>query len=193
MYDKFSESELIEAYTTMIDYSGKANSEMLQEIENRGGLDKFLETIKQKEINKRESDRVLNLIIQYNREGLTFEEINQKIVSEIWTEQHLNAFIENRYIRHQLFLNEKSIDREVISGSILGILIASIAGSAIWICSFLILKSIFYPVLIGIYLICYLIIRGLVGKSRNNIVVFIASFISTIISFSLGFFILGRI
>lgn len=104
MYTKFSESELIEAYLTMVDYSGKANSEMLQEIENRGGLDKFLETIKQKEINKRESDRVLNLIIQYNKEGLTFEEINQKIVSEIWTEQHLNAFIENRYIRHKLYL-----------------------------------------------------------------------------------------
>lgn len=193
MYTKFSESELIEAYSTMIDYSGKANSEMLQEIENRGGLDKFLETIKQKEINKRESDRVLNLIILYNKEGLTFEEINQKIVSEIWTEQHLHAFIENRYVRHQLYLNDKSVDREVISGSILGILIASLAGGAIWISSFLILKSVFYPVLVLVYLICYLVIRGLVGKSRNNIVVFIASFISTIISFSLGFFILGRI
>lgn len=193
MYNKFSDDDLVEAYSTMIDYSGKPTSEILEEIENRGGLEKFLELIKQKEVNKKESDRVLNLIIDLNREGLGLDEIKNNITSEIWTKQHLNAFIESRYIRHQLYLHDKSIDREVIFGSFLGTFIASITGSALWAFSIIFLKFVFYPILVCIYFVSYFIIRGLARKSHNNGIVFIASLTATIISFALGFIILGKI
>ena len=125
MYKKFTNDELIEAYSTMIDYSGKADETILKEIEQRGGLEKFLEEIEQKNINKLESNRVLNELIKLNKDGFSLEEIKANITSEIWTKQHLNAFIENRYIKHQLFLNDKSIDKELIPRS----LVRSVPGS----------------------------------------------------------------
>ncbi len=192
MYGKYSEDELIEAYTTMMDYSGKVESEILNEIEHRGGLEKFLQSMQQKEVNKKESDRILNEIIRFNKEGNDLETIKKIISSEIWTKQHLDAFVENRYIRHQFYLNDKSIDKEVVTKSILGVIVSSLAGTSIWAFSMLFLKFVFFPILIVVYFVSYFIIKGFTGKTRNNGVVFIASFVSTIISFLVGFFILNK-
>jgi hypothetical protein len=192
MYNEYTEDELIEVYSTMIDYSGKADPKVLEEIEKRGGLNSFLEKIKQREINKEESNRVLNELIKLNREGFGLDEIKKTITSEIWTKQHLNAFIENRYIKHQLFVSDKTIDRDVILKSIFGILLASVVGSMLWAFSMIFLKAVLYPILIGIYFISYLIIRGLVGKSHNNGMVLFAGVTATIISFIVGFYIVGK-
>ncbi len=192
MYNEYTEDELIEVYSTMIDYSGKADPKVLEEIEKRGGLNNFLEKIRQREINKEESNRVLNELIKLNREGFGLDKIKKTITSEIWTKQHLNAFIENRYIRHQLFVSDKTIDRDVILKSIFGILLASVVGSMLWAFSMILLKTVLYPILIGIYFISYLIIRGLVGKSHNNGMVLFAGVTATIISFIVGFYIVGE-
>lgn len=193
MYNKYSEDELIEVYTTMVDYSGKVDPEVLQEIDKRGGLENFLDIIKQKKINKEESNRIFNEIINLNKEGIGLDEIKKTITSEIWTKQHLNAFIENRYIRHQLFISDKTIDRDVIFRSIVGILVASIVGSMVWAFSMIYLKAVLYPILVGVYFISYLIVKGLVGKSHNNAMVLFAGVMATIISFIVGFYMLGKI
>ena len=191
MYSNYSEDELIDAYTTMMDYSGKAEENILNEIEKRGGLDKFKQAIAAKEENKKESDRVLNEIIKWNKEGLSLEEIKKTIQSELWTKSHLNAFIENRYLRHQLYLQDKNVDREVIYKSLLGLLIASFSGSILWCFSIIALKYIFFPFLVVIYFISYFIIRGLTGKTHNNAVIFLAALFATIASFFVGFFMLN--
>jgi hypothetical protein len=191
MYSNFSEDELIDAYTTMMDYSGKAEDSILNEIEKRGGLDKFKQTIAAKEENKKESDRVLNEIIKWNKEGLSLEEIKKTIQSELWTKSHLNAFIENRYLGHQLYLQDRNVDWEVIYKSLLGLLIASFTGSILWCFSIIAMKYIFFPFLVVIYLISYFITRGLTGKTYNNAVVFLAALLATIASFFVGFFMLN--
>jgi hypothetical protein len=191
MYSNYSEDELIDAYTTMMDYSGKAEENILNEIEKRGGLDKFKQAIAAKEENKKESDRVLNEIIKWNKEGLSLEEIKKTIQSELWTKSHLNAFIENRYLGHQLYLQDKNVDREVIYKSLLGLLIASFTGSILWCFSIIAMKYIFFPFLVAIYFISYFIIRGLTGKTHNNAVIFLAALFATIASFFVGFFILN--
>ncbi len=182
MYTNFTNEELIEAYSTMIDYSGKANETILTEIENRCGLEKFLQEIEQKKINKVESDRILNELIKLNKEGFSLEEIKTNISSEIWTKQHLNAFIENRYIKHQLFLNDKTIDKELISKSLIGMILASIAGTGILLLSALVFKFAHFGLLLPVYFVSYLIIRGYTGKTHNNGIVFLAGLIATIIS-----------
>jgi len=78
MYSKFTNDELIEAYSTMIDYSGKADDTILREIEQRGGLDKFLQEIEQKNLNKSESNRVLNELIQLTKEGYSLKRHQNK-------------------------------------------------------------------------------------------------------------------
>lgn len=193
MYNKFTDDELIEAYTTMIDYSGKADESILKEINQRGGLDKFLKEIEQKNINKAESDRVLNELIKLNKEGLSLDEIKSNISSELWTKQHLNAFIENRYIKHQLFLNDKSIDKELILKSILGIAIASFAGTGLILLIVIVFKFAHFGLLVPVYFLSYMVIKGFTGKTHNNGIVFIAGLISTIISGISFFYIMNRL
>lgn len=193
MYNKFTDDELIEAYTTMIDYSGKADENILKEINQRGGLEKFLKEIEQKNINKAESDRVLNELIKLNKEGLSLDEIKSNISSELWTKQHLNAFIENRYIKHQLFLNDKSIDKELILKSILGIAIASFAGTGLILLIVIVFKFAHFGLLIPVYFLSYMVIKGFTGKTHNNGIVFIAGLIATIISGISFFYIMNRL
>ena len=193
MYNKFTDDELIEAYTTMIDYSGKADESILKEINQRGGLDKFLKEIEQKNINKAESDRVLNELIKLNKEGLSLDEIKSNISSELWTKQNLNAFIENRYIKHQLFLNDKSIDKELILKSILGIAIASFAGTGLILLIVIVFKFAHFGLLVPVYFLSYMVIKGFTGKTHNNGIVFIAGLISTIISGISFFYIMNRL
>ncbi|RZK04254.1 MAG: hypothetical protein EOO46_16990 [Flavobacterium sp.] len=192
MYSKFTNEELIEAYSTMIDYSGKADDNILKEIDKRGGLEKFLQEIEQKHVNKVESDRVLNELIKLNKEGLSLEEIKTNISSEIWIKHHLNAFIENRYIKHQLCLNDKSIDKDLILKSAIGLLLASIAGTGILLLFVFVFKFVHFGLLVPIYFVSYLIIKGYTGKSHNNGIVFLAGLIATIISGISIFLILNR-
>lgn len=193
MYNKFTDDELIEAYTTMMDYSGKADESILKEIDHRGGLEKFLKEIEQKNINKAESDRVLNELIKLNKEGFSLDEIKSNISSELWTKQHLNAFIENRYIKHQLFLNDKSIDKELILKSILGIAIASFAGTGLILLIVIVFKFAHFGLLVPVYFLSYMVIKGFTGKTHNNGIVFIACLIATIISGISFFYIMNRL
>lgn len=192
MYDKFTNEELIEAYSTMIDYSKKADESILKEIDKRGGLQKFLKEIEQKKLNKAESDRVLNELISLNKEGLSLEEIKATITSELWVQQHLSAFIESRYIRHQLFLNDKSIDKDLIYKIVISILLASIAGTGMLLLSFVLFNYVYFFLLVPIYFISYLIVKGYTGKTHNNLAVFLGGLIATIISRILGFIILSE-
>ncbi len=193
MYNKFTDDELIEAYTTMMDYSGKADESILKEIDHRGGLERFLKEIEQKNINKAESDRVLNELIKLNKEGFSLDEIKSNISSELWTKQHLNAFIENRYIKHQLFLNDKSIDKELILKSILGIAIASFAGTGLILLIVIVFKFAHFGLLVPVYFLSYMVIKGFTGKTHNNGIVFIACLIATIISGISFFYIMNRL
>jgi hypothetical protein len=193
MYSNFTEDELIEVYSTMLNYSGKASPEILDEIDRRGGLDKFKTAIKQKELSKKESGRVFKELTELVAQGLDMETIKKKIASDVWTKQHLDDFIENKYLGHQLYIQDKTIDKDVFFRSFLGVLFSSVAGSILWAFSILFLKFIFFPFLIFIYIISYFIIRGLTGKSRNNLIVFLACLIATIASFVLGLVLLTKI
>lgn len=182
MYDKFTNEELIEAYSTMIDYSGKADENILKEMDKRGGLEFFIEEIERKNINKEESIRVLDELIKLNKEGFSLEEIKTKITSKIWTKQHLSAFIENRYIKHQLFLHDKTIDKDLIPKSLIGMSIASLAGTGMLLLLVVVFKISHFGLLVPVYFVSYLIIKGYTGKSHNNGIVFLAGLIATIIS-----------
>jgi len=192
MYNEFTDDELIEAYSTMIDYSGKAEESILKEIDQRGGLEKFLKEIDQKNKNKVESDRVLTELIRLNKEGHSLEEIKSSITSELWTKQHLNAFIENRYIKYQLFINDKAIDKDIIWKCFIGTILASFAGTGLILLSVVVLKFAHFSLLVVVYFLSYLIIKGYTGKTHNNGLVFISGLIATIVSGISIFLILNR-
>lgn len=189
-YSKFSEDDLIEAYSTMLNYSGKVSNELSNEIINRGGLDLFKEKINQKELNRIESDRLLNEIIKFIREKKDYDFIKENLHSYIWNSEKLSEFVESRY-NQQL---EKHIDQSIypatISGSIHGFIIGSFLGSFIWASSIFYFEKLHFWILIFNFYIAYIFTRLMTGQSKNNFLVYIASVLATIASFFGGFYIL---
>jgi hypothetical protein len=182
MYKKYSDEDLKEAYSTMMDYSGKANSEILTEIESRGGLGKFLKQIEIQRINQTEIGRITKEVRLLNSNGLDKNAIKDSVQSDILSKDELEHLIERKLVEHKAIIADRTITSKTIFGSVFGIILGSILG-----CIFLILaisffgKLVFFP-LVGVYIICYFTIKFFTKQSRNNAVVFIASFLSTVIS-----------
>lgn len=189
-YSKFTEDDLIEAYSTMLNYSGKISEELNNEIINRGGLELFKEKINQKELDRVESDRILNEIINYIGEEKEYEFIRKNIHSEIWDSEKLEEFVDSRY-NQQL---EKYVDQLIypttISGSIHGFIIGSFIGSVVWASSIFYFEKLHFWILIFNFYIAYLFTRLMTGQSKNNFLVYLASVIATVASFFGGLYIL---
>ena len=182
MYRKYSDEDLIEAYSTMMDYSGKANSEILIEIEKRGGLENFLREIEIQKLNQTEIGRIIKEVRLLDSKGLGKNAIKEALESNILTKSELDDLIERKLVEHQAIIADRTITYKTIFGSVLGMILGSILG-----CVFLISaisffgELVFFP-LVGVYIICYFTIKFFTKQSRNNAVVFIASFLSTVIS-----------
>ncbi|TRX31879.1 hypothetical protein FNW52_17970 [Flavobacterium sp. ZT3R18] len=186
MYKKYSDEDLKEAYSTMMDYSGKADAGILTEIESRGGLEKFLRQIEIQRINQTEIGRIAKEIRLLNSNGLNKDAIKNSVQSDILSKDELEYLIERKLVEYQAIIADRTITSKTIFGSIFGIILGSVLG-----CIFLILaisffgRLVFFP-LVGVYIICYFTIKFFTKQSRNNAVVFIASFLSTVISMLLA-------
>jgi uncharacterized phage infection (PIP) family protein YhgE len=190
-YSKYSDDELIDSYSTMLDYSGKANAEILAEIQSRGGLDSFLKQKELKEKNKKEVGRISKEVHDAckNYVGADLDFVKHSITSDILSNEDLSYLIERKFVEHKATLADKEIDSNTIVGSVTGILVGSALGSIFLIICIVIFNSIVYFPLVGVYIIAYQTIKFITKKSRNNIVVFVASFISTILALLIAIFV----
>ena len=192
-YTKYSDDELLDSWSTMIDYSGKANPDILAEIENRGGMETFLKRKESNEKNKKEIGRISKEVHDgcKNFVGADVEFIKQAITSEILSKEELDSLIERKFIEHPALLADKEINSNTIVGSITGTLIGAVLGALFLIICTAIFKRILFVLLIGVYVISYHTIKFITKKSRNNIVVFIASLIATILALGIALFFAG--
>ncbi|WP_300565133.1 hypothetical protein [Flavobacterium sp.] len=189
-YSKYSDDELIDSYSTMLDYSGKANPEIIDEIEERGGLESFLKQKELKEKNRKEVGRISKEVHDAckNYVGVDLDFVKQSITSNVLSREDLDYLIERKFIEHTATITDKEINSNTIIGSIVGILIGSVLGSIFLIICIAVFNSIVYFPLIGVYIISYQTIKFITKKSRNNAVVFIASFIATILAMLIAIF-----
>jgi hypothetical protein len=189
MYDKYTDDELIEAYTSMIDYSGNANVDILMAIQLRGGLEAFKNKIERKKIVGQETKRVSDEIYPLITSSTNADFIKKVITSDILTKNELNELIEKRVLQYQSFNKNREINFKTIAESISGVVVASIVGAGIscLIIVFLNIGLLIFFV-IPIYIINYVIIRLITGKTRSNLIVFLATLIATIDSILLGLY-----
>ena len=83
-------------------------------------------------------------------------------------------------------IKDKSITSRTIIGSIIGTLIASVICGTIWGLSIIYSGTMYFILIPGLILISYLIIRLITKQSRNNTLVFIATFLSAFLAIIFG-------
>lgn len=190
-YKNYSNEELIEAYSTMLDYSGKASNEILLEIDKRGGIDDFLTKIEFNKSNKEEINRISQEIYNLCKDFNDLDFIKGLIKSEILETNELDNLVTLKFNQYQAFLKNRKIDQKTIFGSLVGMIIGIIISLIFYsLVTFLIGKFVFYPI-IGVYFICYQTIKLITKQTRDNTFVFLASFIGTLLTM-LTFFLFSR-
>ena len=180
MYKKYTDEELIEVYTSMIEYSGKANTEVLHEIELRGGLDNFKRRIEQKAIIEQEKSRISKEIFSLTSTATDAEFIKSLVTSDILSKEQVDELVENKFASFQAFNKNRQINSKTIIGSIIGIVVGTILGGWLLYVISKKLDGIYYFLIVPIYIINYLIILLITKRTRTNLVVLIASILATI-------------
>jgi hypothetical protein len=187
MYQNFSDDELIEAYSTMIDYSGKPNLEMLSAIEKRGGIESFKRKIELNKINSAERNRITKEVYSLSSPETNLDFIKRLITSNVFSREELERLIEIKFFEHQAMLKNNAVSSKTIIVSIAAALLSCVIGAII----FILLMAFLTPMLllayiVPVYIINYLIIRFITKKTRSNIIVFLTTLLSTIGSIVLG-------
>ena len=187
-YDAYSDADLIEAYSSMMDYSGKPNEDMLIEIEKRGGMASFLKLIESKKTIQNEITRVTGEVYHLSSNTNDIDFIKNMISSDILSKKELDELIDKKFESHQAMLKDRSVNSKTIFGSMVGAIIGSLLGAAFWYLAFFCLREIYLLITVPIYIVNYIIIKLITKQSRNNLLVFVVTLLATICSVILGFY-----
>ena len=151
---------------------------------------RFLELKSIKQTHKKELARISNEVNLLSRES-DLEFIKRNIKSDVLSEDFLEKYIETKYNEHQHMLADRKIDSKTIVGTLLGLFLGTIIGSLFFVTVSVLLNHVYYFLLITVYIIVYYTIKLITKQSRNNAVVFIGSFLGTLLVLLITFFLVG--
>lgn len=192
-YKKLQDKELLASYTTAMNYSGKPDKDLLSEINNRGGIEKLKEIANLQQIKPDEQKRIANFVIECFNHRMTAADSKQLIESDILSNEEKSQLIDDCFLRLDAHTKDRSINMRTIIGSIVGFIISVTIGAAISYYTAISSGKIYYAIPVIIFIISYVIIRVLIGQSKNNWLVFVSSIFSAICSFIIGLWIVSTV
>lgn len=190
-YRNFNEEDLIVAYLYMSEHTGKIDDEMTEAIKQKFNYDEFVNKANNRTLFVKEKGRISFEVYNMVKKGDDLLLIIESISSDILNNQEREDFIILKFHEFSIVKENNKIDLLTIYKSLFGVFISSIIGFLfLWI--FVLTTNTFsFFILVPVYIINYFVIRFITGKTRDNLIVFLAVFISVIAStlLSLLFFI----
>jgi len=182
IYKNFNEEELLIAYNELLDNSGKTNRDMQEVLTERGYDEEFFAKANHKKAVVKEKGRIAFEINQLIDQGVDLEDIEPKISSDILQKDELSYFILEKYIILTSNKENSKVDEETILLSVVGLFVGTLVGSIFLFLAIFFLQAIAPFLLVPTYIVCYLVIKLITGKTRSNLAVFISTFLATIFS-----------
>ncbi|WEK68097.1 MAG: hypothetical protein P0Y62_09440 [Candidatus Chryseobacterium colombiense] len=186
-YRNYNEEDLIVAYLSMVEHTGKINDEMREAISQKFDYNEFVKKANFRTALIKEKGRISFEVHNRVRKGDDFNVIESNISSDILTKKELEYFIIEKYYQFSSYKENNAIDKRTIYRSLLGILISTVIGILVLRDFVLITNEGSFLLLIPLYVVNYLVIKAITGKTRDNLIVFLAVFISVILSTVLPF------
>lgn len=182
IYRNYNEEDLHAAYLHMTDHTGKVNDELREAISQQFNYDEFVKAAEYRKVLVKEKGRISFEVHKRVQKGEKIDTILDAISSEIIGSSDLKVFIRDKFNQFSKVKENDKIDEKIVFKSLLGLVAASVIG-------LLFLKTVItstgefsFFLLVPVYIINYLVIYGITGKTRGNFVVFIAVLISVILS-----------
>ncbi|CAI8738764.1 hypothetical protein [Chryseobacterium sp. IT-36CA2] len=191
IYRNYNEEDLHAAYLHMTDHTGTINDELREVISQKFNYDEFVKEAEYRKVLVKEKGRISFEVHKRVQKGEKINTILENVSSEMIGSGDLKIFILDKFDQFSKVKENDKIDDKIIFKSLLGIVAASVTG-------LLFLKAIIsftgqfsFFLLVPAYIINYLVIYGITGKTRGNFAVFMAVLISVIISTIFSLALLG--
>lgn len=191
IYRNYNEEDLHAAYLHMTDHTGKVNDELREAISQKFNYNEFVKAAEYRKILVKEKGRISYEVHKRVQKGEKIDVILENIFSEMIGNSDLKIFVLNKFEQFSKVRENDKIDEKIIFKSLLGLVVASVTG--LLFLNFIITSTgeFSFFLLVPVYIINYLVIYGITGKTRDNFVVFMAVLISVIVSTILSFGLLG--
>lgn len=187
IYKNFSEQELLIAYNELLDNSGKINRDMQEILTERGYDEEFFAKANHKKVIVKEKGRIAFEVNKMVDKGHFFEEIEPTISSDILSDDELFNFILEKYLIFKSNHENEKVDKKTLYKSFFGVFVGTFAGISFLYLIVTFLQAFNFFFLIPTYMVCYLVIKKITGKTRDNLAVFISTFLATTFSAIIGF------
>ena len=189
IYKNFNEKELLIAYNELLDNSGKINSDMQEILTERGYGEEFFAKASHVKVIIKEQGRIAFEIKKLVEQDMCFEDIEEKISSEVSEKDELFDFISHKYVGFRIKKYNSEVDRETLNKSFTGLIVGTFAGVLFLYLVINAFRGFVFYLLIPTYFICYWVIKTITRKTRQNVAVFISTILATILSTVIIFFI----
>jgi undecaprenyl pyrophosphate phosphatase UppP len=160
-------------------------------ISQKFNYDEFVKAAEYRKVLVKEKGRISYEVHKRVQKGEKIDVILENISSEMIGRSDLKVFILNKFDQFSKVRENDKIDEKTIFKSLLGMVVASVTG--LLFLKFIITSTgeFSFFLLVPVYIINYLVIYGITGKTRDNFVVFMTVLISVIVSTILSFGLLG--
>lgn len=190
-YSQYSDTELITTYSNKNSYTPEAQKALEIEIKKRGGLELLrtrYNTLVEKENEKIRISKEADVLYT---QGLTKNDINSRINSELLSSEEIHEITETSCNKIEAARKDKEIKPSTFAGSIIGGIIGGTIGGILWSLQLIYSGHVFYLFGIGLIIISYSFIKFFTQQSKNNTIVFIFTIASIIYALILGFYLYG--
>jgi hypothetical protein len=185
-YSKYTDEELLETYSTMMEYSQKADEEVSAELAKRGGLDVVKDRVEENNAVPKEIKKLKKKIFEEYKKNPDREYVKRSIRSKLLSVGELELLINNTIESIDLFNQDRIIDSRTVMGGTVGGIIATLLGSGIWWYSLVITGKMLFILIPVISILAYVIIGYFTKQSRKNTFVFLVTFAATFLSILMG-------
>ena len=191
-YQTYTDEQLIEIHSNAENYNPEAAKAVEILIDKRGGLEATSQRLRQKQETDAEIRRISAEAKALAAKGVDPAFLKKTTVSStILSASQVNDIVANAVSEGQAEAEDRKIKPRTIYGSLLGGILASLIGSALWggqliFAGGYIDLKITILLIFGLTIVCYGIIRVATKQSRKNVLVLIATVLSVVISLGIG-------
>jgi hypothetical protein len=191
-YEEYTDEQLYHVHSNPGDYSPEAQEALQIVIDKKGGLDKLTHRVKNRNQITNEINRIGAETAQMLRKDIDIDFIRTMMTSPILPAEKVQVIIDNVFAEVDKEKEDKKIKPRTIFGGLLATILATAIGSIYWTVITRLMPPtipliILALLVIGLVLICYGIIKAITRQSKQNVVVFIASAISVVLSLVIGY------
>lgn len=189
-YQKHTDEDLFEAYQSMVDYSGKPNNELADEIERRGGMAHFINKLNAYEEKKKEKKKIAEEVYSLYKQQYSLPLIKSQVKSSLFSEKELHVLIEENFNRFGQHEADVSINNNTVLRCAISFIVTTFIGSVAWGYALKHFGSFIFIVLSIISVLLMILTQLFVGKTTSNLLVFITGFLSIVASYFVGLFLI---